>query len=277
MGGVEKLSVCSLRELEAYGCRPPQVLDSEMLAPECSISYQSTTRRRPNCFTLYFQLKLIKAMDREEACSFEAWSKASEVAQAYSIGKLEAQSALNLFKEIDSEVKYTMQKFILHEAVASSVFNRNFTSGYGAWIPWEAELRNSPDILKTVCDRLGGDFEQTHAKLRKPYGMKDTETIQRRCAGFHALLNQFRSKYPEEFVKAEEPTLVKGFLLKHADAEIDVLLEESVPPADISRVGIFRAPVAKHMKKARFDLSLQYVLCDRCLFSSLACQRAGRG
>lgn len=36
MGGVEKLSVCSLRELEAYGCRPPQVLDSEMLAPECS-------------------------------------------------------------------------------------------------------------------------------------------------------------------------------------------------------------------------------------------------
>lgn len=69
-----------------------------------------------------------------------------------------------------------MQKFILHEAVASSVFNRNFTSGYGAWIPWEAELRNSPDILKTVCDRLGGDFEQTHAKLRKPYGMKDTES-----------------------------------------------------------------------------------------------------
>ncbi|CAK9054175.1 unnamed protein product, partial [Durusdinium trenchii] len=183
-----------------------------------------------------------------------AWSKASEVAQAYSIGKLEAQSALNLFKEIDSEVSDTLGRL--------------------------AELRNSPDILKTVCDRLGGDFEQTHAKLRKPYGMKDTEsweTIQRRCAGFHALLNQFRSKYPEEFVKAEEPTLVKGFLLKHADAEIDVLLEESVPPADISRVGIFRAPVAKHMKKARFDLSLQYVLCDRCLFSSLACQRAGRG
>ena len=41
------------------------------------ISYASTTRRRPNCFTLFFQLKFIKVMNREDVCSFEArqeWS-----------------------------------------------------------------------------------------------------------------------------------------------------------------------------------------------------------
>ena len=39
------------------------------------------------------------------------------------------------------------------------------------------------------------------------------------------------------------------FKAKHMDSDALVLLSESVPPADLSRVGIFRACVAKFQKK----------------------------
>ena len=40
------------------------------------------------------------------------------------------------------------------------------------------------------------------------------------------------------------------FLAKYADTELEMLIEKTVPPVDISRVMIFRAPCAKHEKQA---------------------------
>lgn len=37
---------------------------------------------------------------------------------------------------------------------------------------------------------------------------------------------------------------------RHADAELDLLFSETVPPIDLSRIGIFRAPMGKFEKKA---------------------------
>ncbi|CAK9064757.1 unnamed protein product, partial [Durusdinium trenchii] len=149
------------------------------------------------------------------------------------------------FKLFEEWWKWTMQKFLLHDTVASNVFNRNFTSGYAAMVPWEKELTNNPEILETLCQRLSNDYEQTHQKPRK-------EKLQRRCAAFHARAHVFREKYPEDYVKSEETNLMKAFFRQQPekDAELDVLLEESVPPADLSRIGIFRAPMAAHAKKA---------------------------
>lgn len=39
------------------------------------------------------------------------------------------------------------------------------------------------------------------------------------------------------------------FCAKHADAEIQLLLSESAPPADMDRIGVFRAHASKHAKK----------------------------
>lgn len=39
------------------------------------------------------------------------------------------------------------------------------------------------------------------------------------------------------------------FELRHADGDILQLMESSVPPADISRVGIFAQPLAKYHKE----------------------------
>eukprot|EP00435_Cladocopium_sp_Y103_P076327 s59_g92.t1 len=88
----------------------------------------------------------------------EAWSKASDVAEAYAIGKLESAAAINLFKE---------------------------------------------------------------------------EQLQRRCGAFQACLEAFR------------------FLLRHADPELQNMLEQTVPPVDLSLIAIFRSPIAKYQKQAR--------------------------
>ena len=112
------------------------------------------------------------------------------------------------------------------------------------------------------------------------------ELLQRQCAAFQACIQQFKANYPDTFTQQEIPDLEKAFLrlekcwtflgesfhcnnhihhmfiqdswprffAKHADAELMVMLETSVPPADISRIGIFRTPVAKHGKQAGWKL-----------------------
>ena len=47
------------------------------------------------------------------------------------------------------------------------------------------------------------------------------------------------------------------FLARHADAELDGLVERTVPPCDISRVGVFRAVMTKHVEQAWTCFSLQ--------------------
>ena len=42
------------------------------------------------------------------------------------------------------------------------------------------------------------------------------------------------------------------FLLRHGDAEITVMLESSVPPADLGKVTIFATQIAKYQQQARF-------------------------
>ena len=55
------------------------------------------------------------------------------------------------------------------------------------------------------------------------------------------------------------------FMCRHADAEMDVLLSETVPPADLSRIGIFRAPMSKHAKQARQMRGFQLCSPDRSM------------
>lgn len=45
------------------------------------------------------------------------------------------------------------------------------------------------------------------------------------------------------------------FLLRHADAEICGLLEQTIPPMDLARLGIFRVPMSRFQKKATRSVS----------------------
>ncbi|CAJ1449087.1 unnamed protein product [Effrenium voratum] len=44
--------------------------------------------------------------------------------------------------------------------------------------------------------------------------------------------------------------LTNTFMMKHADAELTAMLEETVPPVDLSRIGSFRAVIQKYQKQA---------------------------
>lgn len=51
-------------------------------------------------------------------------------------------------------------------------------------------------------------------------------------------------------------------MCRHADAELDLLLTEAVPPVDLSRVGVFRAPMSKHAKQAG-GFGVKWLTIDR--------------
>ena len=93
------------------------------------------------------------------------------------------------------------------------------------------------------------------------------EQVQRSCAAYVACRAVFKQKYPSKFVESELPGIEKSrlvlmatvgmpraprFRFRHCDAELTTLLEDSVPPLDLCRVGAFRAAVQKYAKKARF-------------------------
>ena len=206
-------------------------------------------RRKPHALNLLHQMKLLHNMKREDAGGFEAscqpvlvlfvlfdielsfsakiiwecwqpsaceaWSKASDVAEAYAIGKLESAAAINLFKEVDDPVidhlammvkypslkmnssdlifskllffglnpssfrclrKHTMAKYVLHDAIAEGCFNRSWCSAGGPMSGWANELTNSPDILSLLCQRMQSDYESIRDKSRKAYNFASVDT-----------------------------------------------------------------------------------------------------
>lgn len=66
-----------------------------------------------------------------------------------------------------------MGSYLLHEAVAAGVFNRDHNTASGAFTAWPNELQNTPELLKLLCERMLRDYETCHAKMRKPYSLKD--------------------------------------------------------------------------------------------------------
>ena len=122
--------------------------------------------------------------------------------------------------------KYTMQRFLTHDAIAAGLFDTGYTSGVSAYIAWAEELRNNPAVLKLLLERMESDYLQTRGKGRKAYTLgaacrfscfwlqcdKNEDQLQRSCAGFSACLSQFQRRFPDSFVKEELPGLMKAFL-----------------------------------------------------------------
>eukprot|EP00435_Cladocopium_sp_Y103_P029473 s2370_g7.t1 len=186
------------------------------------------------------------------------WNSAAELASAYKLGKTEAGAASNLLNEIEAPIvqrltgmvkQWTIGRFLTHEAIQSGVFNQNYCGAAPSMAGWEEALTNSMPLLNLVLDRMESDFAGLNAKMRKPYSAS-AETLLRACGAFKACADEFAKKFPVDFVKSEEPAIMKGFMLKHADAELISMLEESSPPVDLTRVAIFRVAARKYEKQA---------------------------
>lgn len=142
---------------------------------------------------------------------WEAWSSASELAEAYQLGKMESGAAVQLMQNVDTEVveilsehvknlistacsmlvirnavertlhgpaklrKWSMGRFLTHDPICQGLFNRDYTAGVGVLLPWASELTNTPQSLKLMCQRMEADYSQTRPKLRKTWTFNTVE------------------------------------------------------------------------------------------------------
>ena len=109
--------------------------------------------------------------------------------------------------------------------------------------------------------------------------MRAQETLQKTCGMYLSCLRIFEKKVPQEFFRTElvdiqvasldnnkltvkslvcQPsplghslrTVELRFRNRHADGDLQALMDSTVPPADLSRVGIFSSSLVKWEKKA---------------------------
>ena len=132
------------------------------------------------------------------------------------------------------------------------------------------------------------------------------ETLQKTCGMYLSCLRVFEKKVPQEFFRTElvdiqvasldnnkltvkslvcQPsplghslrTVELRFRNRHADGDLQALMDATVPPADISRVGIFSSSLVKWEKQAigtggfriwgwRYATMTQYVSWFSCCF-----------
>ena len=133
---------------------------------------KAATVRAPHAFNLLRQLEILHRSGcntgekhfedipslalcfRSVSCCVKEWSKATSVARAFSLGKLESEAVSHLQTKVSKEVvellKFAVQrrgmtKLVTHDLIAKEIFNENFSSGTGVMTSWQEELRNLPD------------------------------------------------------------------------------------------------------------------------------------
>jgi len=73
--------------------------------------------------------------------------------------------------------RFSVSKFLTHESIAEGVFNTDFCSAGSGMVGWQAELINTPEILRHLCERLGNDFINTPVKFRKPWNSQQVVSL----------------------------------------------------------------------------------------------------
>ncbi|CAK9016868.1 unnamed protein product [Durusdinium trenchii] len=148
---------------------------------------------------------------------------------------------------------HTQPKFVNHDGLAEGLLNHGHCSASGFLLPWKQHLTNSHGLLNLMIHRVEMDWVATTPKMRKPWNIKDLTQLQRVCGGFLACLEHYRTLVPLKFHDTSLVEIHKAFEMRHADADILQLLEQTVPPADVTRVGIFAQPLAQYSKEASLD------------------------
>ena len=69
-----------------------------------------------------------------------------------------------------------MPRFITHDALSGNLFNTQHCTATGVFLPWKAELTNSPALLRLLINRLEKDWCALPVKQRRPWNQKDVES-----------------------------------------------------------------------------------------------------
>lgn len=66
-----------------------------------------------------------------------------------------------------------MGRFIVHEPIASGLFNITYNGSVAQFATWDCELQNSEEVLDLLVSRLVGDWTSLNPKFRKCWTSKD--------------------------------------------------------------------------------------------------------
>jgi hypothetical protein len=185
----------------------------------------TTTRKRPNCFVHYFQIRKLMASGATAAGAMAKWSTHA-LGQILGIGPEEAKAAVNLAVNVPSAVREELQTIAQKFGMRNGPFNHSvlahqfFSIGKGPLHPvqaWQEALANTEDALKLLVQRLHNDWLALPPALRKAPSIQEFMGLQSRCAAYLHNLELLRVLVSEELFKAEKEKLDRKFLAKYMD------------------------------------------------------------
>lgn len=141
-------------------------------------------------------------------------------------------------------------KFLLHDGIAAGIFNSIYNGASAGFVPWDAALQNNNGVLGLLLNRMKKDFEGLTPKMRKPWGQKELEHLQRICGAYKACFQRFKDLVPSTFFDKVKDEIESTFLHRHADGDLASILVGSVPPPDLNKVSMFAAHLAKYQQEA---------------------------
>ena len=70
-----------------------------------------------------------------------------------------------------------MPRFLTHEAIAVGLLSDKHSTATGPFGNWKQELTNSENLLQTLINRMERDWLASPQKQRRPWHVKDLETL----------------------------------------------------------------------------------------------------
>eukprot|EP00969_Alexandrium_andersonii_P166145 7341197-Alexandrium_andersonii.AAC.1 len=209
----------------------------------------------------------------------ERWASYAGVG-ALQMGRAESDAASNLAQHCDPAFVAVLEKAakkygvvrgpITHDAIASHFVRLNDGPSCPTSSYWEMSMKNSPESLLLMAQRVVKDWEDAPSGLRHSLAAKDMPQYQVLSAGFAFMLREFQAKVPSAVYEDTKDGLIAKFLKKYADAEIEDEWNRKANPLDLYRVGIFATVLAQNTQadeaeKKRHDEELSNRLAQATL------------
>ena len=97
--------------------------------------------------------------------------------------------------------------------------------------------------MSLLLDRLEKKFDTCYVDNRAATSFKEGMRIHPSCVLFIPMLERLEALAPSKDFQSMKQGLMEQFMHAYLDADLAHVIENSVPPADLSTIGAFRRPV----------------------------------
>lgn len=108
--------------------------------------------------------------------------------------------------------QYGMPRFLTHEAIAVGLLSDKHCTATGPLGNWKQELTNNEALIMTVIHRMEKDWLATPPKQRRPWHVKDLETLFQLIAGIivWGIASKDHQSYPARVIAVHPRKRCKG-------------------------------------------------------------------